>query len=1578
MVMESKIPRRPGDKWGNTPECKWQTCEPLGNDMYEIPYLCPHNRPAAATTTAAAITAAAAITIAADDICFDSDHGEGYESDDGTYWYTDKDGYYFTYIDNEIHYKEDNQNTPINDGETKPDLHYILSAESKSTSVLYTKVKVANRTVPAIVDTGACMNICSYDWLSTLPKAYHKRLKPAVNVHLTAAGGQEMPVVGEIQLPFIFTSRDGRAIVIPLKVIVTQSLPVDVLIGMQLLWDANKVQSIDFDRRALVLKAPNPNDDALDIPIFSVTSTTCAKIDATVRALERVDLTANTSRYVKCRIEGSFSRSEDGTLDPLPPTEKNDKNDFTAHRNGLVRVNPDGTCLVALLAFDNATVYEGQSVCNYTSLTVKDNVFMVFDPVQESHWEKDKKDAKAKRDREEQKREKRNKRTHTEAENDHPPVISTVKPHRNHAHKHNAKRVKLNDTPVRINPQDSASCNPTNGDPEQPNNPESARPSGGTGQAACTEAPAPASDPNANGEDKHGSDDRDSESSSELEALCTKANVPLPQNLNRHQRRTFASLLRKYIKSGAFANHDYDIGRTNLADFQIKLKDPHMAPWAQRAYRLPEKHWEFVRQHLDELEKHGIIEPTSSPWAAPILVVKRPGSSKLRMCCDYRRLNKASVDDTQYPLPLIQNIFDQLANANYFSSIDILQAFHTVPVAEDTKPKLAFTTPFGQYTWNRLPFGPSGGPSHYMRIMDLVLRGLSWQCTIAFIDDLLIYSSTFDNHIRDLDAVLHALQEAGFKIKGSKCHFFQDKIPYLGHIVSAAGLATDPTKIEAITGMPPPKDIAELRRWLAMCGYYRRFIKNYAQQVEALQSLLREGHPDKKLLNLTAEQLQCHENLKKLMTSAPVLKFPDFTKPFTIRTDASDYGIGAVLGQNDEDGHEHPVAYVSRSLTKAERNYEATKREALACHWAVHKQFRFYVYGRHFTLVTDHSALVATFGTKEPPPGQLARWAMDLGGYSFDITHKPGKGHVPPDTLSRTSNLRTTPPDAEPAETESGEGLYNALRNVTNSSLFLVSDASTITEPKALANDKLHAEQRKDAEVKQMIDYLENDILPDNDKEAKRIALLADQFMIKDGILYHIHYDHRPTRTTTVWTQKVIPPRLRQAVLVACHDSSFSGHLDVQRTYARVSTLYYWRRMYSDVKEYVESCNPCATRKSPRSRGQAPLQDHFIPSRPWQYVGVDLLGPITADNVKKWVVVFMCKFTKYPEAFVIDDSSSEIIAKIFVNQIVCRYGAPEYLLSDQGSNVSSHLIEEICKIVNTKKIQTTAYNPQSNGMTERFMSTLATMLSMYAAQHPETWAEHIPHVLFAYRTTIHGVTKDTPFFILHGFDARLPSDPDVETRQHLQPKHREYRRQLITHMTKAREVVFDTLKREAAKALERTNASRKDFDISVGDIVMWKAGSRPKDVPDKWWHPWIGPFRVVRQRNSVVFEIEHMLAPGIMKVAHKNRLKQQDFRANPDPLDGNQTIGIGKRVLNHREVNGKRELLIQLRINGKLTEAWIDPANINYDESKLTTYLQHEVTQRAQRIQGSQANADNEIQHTETALTENDELLEFN
>ena len=364
--------------------------------------------------------------------------------------------------------------------------------------------------------------------------------------------------------------------------------------------------------------------------------------------------------------------------------------------------------------------------------------------------------------------------------------------------------------------------------------------------------------------------------------------------------------------------------------------------------------------------ENDIIEPSVSPWASPIVLVRKSDGT-FRFCVDYRRLNSVTHQDA-FPLPRIDATLDNLGAARFFSTLDLQSGYWQVPVNECDREKTAFVTPSGLYQFKCMPFGLTNAPATFQRLMNAVLRGLTPSQCLVYLDDIIVFSSTFDEHIHRLRSVFGALRSANLKVKPRKCHLLQSEVKFLGHIVSSQGIATDPSKVKAAREWPVPTSVKTLKSFLGFASYYRRFIRNFAKISSPLNSLLVKDVP----FIWTPEHQQAFVHLRDAFCSAPILAFPDFEKPFIVDTDACSSGIGAVLSQLDSDKVEHPVAFISRSLSPAERNYNVTRLELLAVVWAC-QTLRPYLLCQKFLLRTDHGSLRWLMNFKSPT-GQVARW----------------------------------------------------------------------------------------------------------------------------------------------------------------------------------------------------------------------------------------------------------------------------------------------------------------------------------------------------------------------------------------------------------------------------------------------------------------------------------------------------------------------------------------------------------------------------------------------------------------------------
>ena len=471
----------------------------------------------------------------------------------------------------------------------------------------------------------------------------------------------------------------------------------------------------------------------------------------------------------------------------------------------------------------------------------------------------------------------------------------------------------------------------------------------------------------------------------------------IPDSLSFEQQRDLRHLLDEY--KDVFSREGQPISSTSLVEHEIHTTGP--------AIRLPFRRQNPVirdieQQQVKEMLRDEVIRPSTSPWASPVVMVKKKDGT-MRFCVDFRKMNDATIKDA-HPLPRIDDTLESLHGAQYFTTLDLKSGYWQVPIKEEDKEKTAFRTSSGQlYEFNQLPFGLCNAPATFSRLMDRTLAGLAWNICLYYLDDIIVFSSTWAEHLERLRAVFERLRRANLKLGARKCHLAAREVSFLGYRVTPEGLEPEPRLMEAISKLPPPINVAEVRSFLGLVGYYRRFVKRFSDKAAPLNHLLHKDHPWK----WTRECQEAFQTLKGEIASRPVSAYPDFSKPFRLYTDASNLGLGAILAQR-QDGKERIICCASRTLNNAETNYSTTKKECLAVVWGV-QVFRPFLVATHFEILTDHYALQWLRSMKSTS-AILHRWAAALEDYRFTILHRPGKlqGHV--DALSRlpTENLMFT------------------------------------------------------------------------------------------------------------------------------------------------------------------------------------------------------------------------------------------------------------------------------------------------------------------------------------------------------------------------------------------------------------------------------------------------------------------------------------------------------------------------------------------------------------------------------------------
>ena len=859
-----------------------------------------------------------------------------------------------------------------------------------------------------------------------------------------------------------------------------------------------------------------------------------------------------------------------------------------------------------------------------------------------------------------------------------------------------------------------------------------------------------------------------------------------------------------------FALDSTELGRTSITMHEINTGDSR--PLRQPPRRIPFALRSKVDSLVEDMLSQGVITPSSSPWASPIVLVAKKDSST-RFCVDYRRLNAVTKLDV-HPLPRIDDSLDLLAGTKYFSSLDLASGYWQVGMTEQSQEKTAFATYAGLYEFTVMPFGLCNAPATFQRLMEEVLRGLAREKCLIYLDDVLVIGRTYEEHLDNLREVFTRLSRAGLRLKPSKCNLVRCKVEFLGYIVSGGGISADPKKIRAVTEYPTPTDVRGLRAFLGLLSYYRRFIPRFSAIAQPLYNLTRKDAP----FLWTADCETAFDHLKGRLTQAPVLAYPQFGRDFLLETDASGVGLGAVLSQKQEDGSVRPIAFASRTLQVHEKNYGISEMEALGVVWAV-KHFRHYIYGHHCTVFTDHEALKSLLNTPQPS-GELARWGMALQELDLQIEYRPGAAKARADALSRypVSLLQ------DDVVRTQAQPLVAAV----------VDESSTVAE--GSDQDTLSHRQCQDPQLADIILYHESGELPQDEKRARELVLMSSSYTVLDGVLYRVEPDK---------TLKIIPPAVsRHPLFLEAHQGAFSGHLREAKIHGQLSKHYWWPRMRRDIAHWCWACLTCAS----RSVG-SPVRPPLIPipvGGPFDRVGVDVLQLPRTRNGNKYAVVFIDYLTKWPEVFATADQTAPTIAKLLVEGVISRHGLPHQLLSDRGPCFLSKLLLGICECIGVKKVNTSAYHPQSDGLVERFNRTLTDMLVKSVAPGTMEWDERLPYVLFAYRAALQTSTGESPFFLLYGRDPQLPSEAVLSPPVHRSDiKLDDYKSTMVREMGTAWDLAKETIGKAQKRQKRQHDKHTKNADFRVGERAFVLMPATKTGPLRKLARPFKGPYRVV-------------------------------------------------------------------------------------------------------------------------------------
>lgn len=958
--------------------------------------------------------------------------------------------------------------------------------------------------------------------------------------------------------------------------------------------------------------------------------------------------------------------------------------------------------------------------------------------------------------------------------------------------------------------------------------------------------------------------------------------------------------------------------KTTAATCEIKTTDD--IPIHTKAYRYPEIHKDEVKKQTNKLYAQGSIRPSTSPWSSPLIIVPKKvdasGEKKWRMVIDYRPLNDKTIGDA-YPLPNIEDILDQLGHSQFFTTLDLASGFHQIPIKTEDRPKTAFSTPEGHWEWDCMPFGLKNAPATFQRMMNNVLSGLNNKQCFVYLDDIVIYGSNLEDHNQKLINVFTRLRDNTLKLQPDKCEFLRDSCQYLGHIITRDGVKPNPDKVSSIKQIPIPKNPKHIKMFLGMTGYYRKFIKDFASIAKPLTNLLKK---DAEFIWKNEQQI-AFETLKNALIKEPLLQYPKFTLPFTLTCDASNVGIGGVLSQII-DGKDLPVAYYSRTLNKAEQNYTTTEKELLAIVNSIEK-FRPYLYGRIFTIYTDHKALTWLFNCKNPA-SKLVRWRLRLNEYQYTIKYKPGRINSNADGLSRLF------PDDQ-IETEVESPPQNIFITHKSNKTYQDFIQFHYKNEEIIEYEK---ENRSLSKIQDRIVMLWSEDLDENNQYSDYVKSNFDTtllksslngiFQLKNGkqtlfLLFplHLHFDKTeyknifecfmtlkdsigtksftlippdkapnikpvqlnemlkfifPKNEIKIFNTAKITPKNQEEVktiLIECHNSKLSGHYGFNKTYSKIKERYNWTNMKSDIRKYIKNCHSCQLNKTNFKPTKQPMEITTTAEAPFERIAFDVVGPLPlTESGNRFIITTQDDLTKFSFAFATPNHEAKTIANRLTT-IFTSFGIPKTYLTDQGADFMSNLMKELSALFKTKHLATSPYHPQTNGALERSHLTLKDYLKHYIKDNQTDWDEYLPFATFSYNTSVHKSTNYTPYELLFGKKAYLPSSIVQEPK--LNYTYDDYIKSLQSKLNTSFKIARENITHSKLKSKENYDRDINPIEFAVNELVCLRNNQGKLGLSRKLLPNAKGPYKITQVFPNQTVQIQI----GKKKVTyHTNHLKR--------------------------------------------------------------------------------------------------------
>lgn len=880
------------------------------------------------------------------------------------------------------------------------------------------------------------------------------------------------------------------------------------------------------------------------------------------------------------------------------------------------------------------------------------------------------------------------------------------------------------------------------------------------------------------------------------------------EHLSKFEKRKLLETLLEH--QHVLLKEDEKLTATVGIKHKIITKDDE--PVYTKSYRYPHHFKKDVEQQIKEMLDNGIIRNSTSPYSSPIWVVPKKsdasGKRKIRVVIDYRKLNEKTVND-KFPIPQIEEILDSLGKSVYFTTLDLKSGFHQIEMDPKHREKTAFSTSQGHFEFLRMPFGLKNAPATFQRAMNHILADYIGTICYVYLDDIIIIGYNLQNHLENISKVLKRLSDFNLKIQLDKCEFLRTETEFLGHVITPNGIKPDPSKITKVIEWKLPTSQKEIKQFLGLTGYYRRFIKDYSKITKPLSRYLKKGTS---VQVDNTEYQEAFKNLKEIMTSDQILAYPDFELPFILTTDASNYALGAVLSQV-KDNMEKPIAFASRTLNKAEINYSTTEKEALAIIWAVEK-FKPYLYGNKFKLITDHKPL--TFIQSATKNAKVLRWRLELANYDFEISYKPGKTNVVADALSRKVedvelNLNTTEeniPDQEDDETihsaESSQDFFihfteRPINCYRNQIVFRQTHFGSILTEHPFRNFRRITICAPNHDFDSITNHLKTFT------DGKQTAILAPENMlqlIQDVYRANFSESNCHFVITQNYVEDVALETRQDLIVKKEHERAHRGISEVEN---QIRRSYFFPKMAAKIRQFINSCPICAHHKYERKPYNIKISPRPIESGPFQRVHMDIFG-----MDKHYYLSLICAFSKHLQLIEINSRNITDI-KTALSQYFRTFRPPTKIVCDHEAAFTSVQFQDF--LANVGTIIEFASSSESNGQVEKTHSTIIELYNTNKHKFNNSSPEIVQIITSLYNDTVHSATSFTPNEVIFNQGNNLDPHNIAETAN------------------KIFEKVSDNLQKAALK-MQKYNTNKEDPpQINEDTNVYIKKGTRKKLDP---------------------------------------------------------------------------------------------------------------------------------------------------